>query len=622
MDIAMKPVGILLVSVGAWSVCGTGQAGEPQPAMRLLVGVERSLPVRGQPCRVWAEIALGDETSEPTQPDVSFFAAWHGGEPVRLGLASAEDDPDGDGHLAQIRWTPERLGPCRVSATAALLRENGDPVRLDATPIDVFATTRKLHFNYWACGREQRYLTSVMDNTKKGGSPREWRRRGVLPLVWKGGHWLWTHDHDSPEKVADNWLSVPQGRVGVMIDEFGGGGEVDQQLGTALLLTRRRDPRTFLAPYCLSVAGEKMIEGFAQSDLILVETYTADWRGDGTITGRWRSAAKAGLTEKSIAVLGVGSQWTGTAKELRRIFRMVRATCPDMPGLGFFPNVPPRLAEAVDAAIEDYFLRPVITASVQEGRVVLRNIGETPATGVELAFLDAQGTRLTNGKTIGRLGPWTETREALPPNAVEAKVIPAPKRYTALAYVPPLELQKPDAEAKEAALQFRKLALSGEAADPLARADEMRQERSDDKHKNAAYHNNIQSATVPIRADQRKAVALAFDLRLGRSWFYGGNSVSLGGEGTLTLHWSRNDHDAGIPGDQPRPVLTFTGRDEYTVREVSTMGFSRDRTHHVLLAYDGRDSARAIVTDEKDELLWDSGRLPAQDTIWRQAPAN
>jgi hypothetical protein len=107
-------------------------------------------------------------------------------------------------------------------------------------------------------------------------------------------------------------------------------------------------------------------------------------------------------------------------------------------------------------------------------------------------------------------------------------------------------------------------------------------------------------------------VALSFDLRLGRAWFYGTNSVSLAGKGALALTWAHSDHDAGLGGDQPRPELSFTGADGYTVREVPAFGFSQDRTYRVLLAYDGRAAARVQVSDEQEALLWDSGPVPAE----------
>jgi len=621
----MQPVFVFLSAFVVGTVWGTDGAEEPKPAPQLLVGVERSLPVRGQTCRLWAEIEPGGEGVKFTAAEVEWVVQWDGEEPTSLARKSVAWPADGKPVPAEVSWTPERTGPSRISARATLAVEEGDPVRLTASPVEVFVTSRKLHFNYWACAPNQRYVTSVMDNSQEGDPPQRWRRRGVLPLVWKGGHWLWQQEgFNQPEKIAENWLSVPEGRVGIMIDELGGGGEVDEQLGQALLLTRLQAPELFLAPYCVGVSGAKMSAGFRQSDLILVETYTSDWRGDGTITGRWRSAAEAGLTDKSIAVLGVGRQWTTTEKELRRIFQMVRATCPEMPGLGFFPEVPPRLARAVDAAIEEYFLRPVVSVSVREGTAVIRNVGETPAVDVKIVFLDADRQRLNGNPpglvpgdravppTIPRLAPWSTAELPLPPGAVGAAVVPAPDRYTALDYVPPLEQPPPDAEAREAALAFRQRVLEGQAIDPLERANEMQIERSDTKHEDPHYHHNISAATIPLPASQGRPVALTFDLRLGRAWFYGGNSISLAGQGVLSLGWSHSDHDAGLSGDQPRPTLSFTGTDGYTVCDVPTMGFRPGQTYHVLLTYDGREAVRAIVTDETDALLWDSGSVPAE----------
>ena len=41
------------------------------------------------------------------------------------------------------------------------------------------------------------------------------------------------------------------------------------------------------------------------------------------------------------------------------------------------------------------------------------------------------------------------------------------------------------------------------------------------------------------------------------------------------------------------------------------MGFSENNTCHVLLAYDGQETVRTIVTDRQNTVLWDSGPLPA-----------
>ncbi|MCH2628751.1 MAG: hypothetical protein MKZ75_11870, partial [Acidimicrobiales bacterium] len=55
----------------------------------------------------------------------------------------------------------------------------------------------------------------------------------------------------------------------------------------------------------------------------------------------------------------------------------------------------------------------------------------------------------------------------------------------------------------------------------------------------------------------------------------------------------------------------FKGVDGYVVREVSTIGFRENETYHVMLSYDGSESVRVIITSNKEEVLWDSQRLPA-----------
>ena len=397
-----------------------------------------------------------------------------------------------------------------------------------------------------------------------------------------------------------------------MIDEFGGGDKIDQQLGDALRLTRQQMPQMFLAPYCLSVTGQQMIDGCRVADLVLVETYTPDWRWDGFITGRWQTAVKAGLGTKSIAVLGLGSQWIGTERELRRIFRMVRATCPQMPGVGFFADVPPRLRGAVDSAIEDYFLRPVVVAHVDQSTFTVRNIGETPATDVEVTFVDPEDKPVSESKQIAQLQPWMEISGTLPTGASTATITAATDRYTVLSYTPPLQRLKLDKKQQRASLQFRKRIMAGTVSDALQQADVMTVVRTDTSDANPNNHHNVRSASIPIPPNQGQAIALAFDIRPNRCWFYGHNRVSLVGDGELTLTWARQDHDAGIAGNQARPELVFKGQDGYVVREVPALGFRENETCHVVLAYDGGETVRAIVTGRNKQVLWDSGPLPAQ----------
>ena len=581
-------------------------------ARHLVVCVEHSLPVAGEPCRLW----LADEDSlHPPRPEdvpedvtITFHVVREDGDRKRIDLPAMVASGDS---MGSARWTPQRTGPVQITATVRK-RQASNPKRFKVLPANARVTSRRMHFNYWQARPQQRFVTSVMDNGETSETAVRWKQRGVMPLGYKSGQWHWAHGYDSVEKMTKLWVDLPEQRAGIVIDEFGGGDDIDQQLGEALLLTRKQRPKMFIAPYCLSVSGPKMIDGYRRANLILVETYTPDWRWDGFITGRWKTAVDAGLKEKSIAVLGLGSQWIGTERELRRVCRMIRATCPEMPGVGFFPDVPPRLMKAVDSAIEDYFLRPVVEARVDGNRYTVRNIGESPAMNVEVEFLDKDRNRVAVSRAITQLKPWADIPGDLPPGAVTAHVATAPDRYTVLSYVPPLEEPEHDDDPRRASLRFRQRIQSRAATNPLERASEMAIVRTDETSADPDQHNNVRSGAIPIPSSKGKAVALSFDIRTNRCWFYGHNKISLVGDGELTLTWARQDHDAGLEGNQPRPALIFKGKDEYVVRDVPTLGFRENETYHVLLAYNGRETVRAIVASKNEKVLWDSGPLPAK----------
>ena len=516
---------VLLTVLLLTLLSATGDAiADDSTADRLMVCVEHSMPVAGQPCRLW--LSREDSLDAPGLKDVTvtFHVSQGLGDWERVDLQALSSS--GDAHWS-VRWTPQRTGSCRITATVRG-PQGSELKQFKVSPAQVHVTSRRLHFNYWQARPEQRFVTSVMDNSKTTEAAIRWKRRGVMPLGYKSGQWHWAHGYDSPEKMTTLWKDLPAQRAGIVIDEFGGGDAVDQQLGEALLLTREQRPKMFIAPYCLSVSGSKMIDGYRQSNLILVETYTSDWRWDGTITGRWKTAVDAGLKDKSIAVLGLGSQWIGTERELRRVFRMIRATCPHMPGVGFFPDVPPRLMKAVDSAIEDYFLNPVIEARVDKGRFTVRNIGESAAANIEVRFFNDEGKRVAAGRVITELNPWAEVSGELPPGAATVAITPAPDRYTVLSYVPPLEEPEPRDAQQRASLQFRDGVLSGQAENLLARADELTIVRTDESSDDPNQRHNVRSASIPIRSNKGQAVALSFDVRPNRCWFYGHNSVSLG----------------------------------------------------------------------------------------------
>ncbi len=218
--------------------------------------------------------------------------------------------------------------------------------------------TRQLHFNYWDCSREQKHVTSMLAPKPEDTEAADyWRKRGVQLLGWKGGIAI-AKDWKTPEKYAQEWQKIVQPQSGIMIDEFGGGDPADQMMGQALMMVRKQSPRLFLAPYCIGVKGDGMVEGFRAADLVLVECYLSDWRSYPAFGERFGATRKFGLSNKSLAVLGIGPIWASTEKEIRQQFAYLRQNYPEMPGVAFFPRVPDRLIAAVDRAIEDYFLKP------------------------------------------------------------------------------------------------------------------------------------------------------------------------------------------------------------------------------------------------------------------------
>ena len=580
------------------------KAARPSDADRndLTVTVESALPVKDRPCQLALEVNGSSPVIELQEADVSFFIEQPAIKTRTVRLPGIYDAVKS---RISVLWIPKHTGLYRIQAKITGEDRHGKHVRFKTPSTNIYVTSRPLHFNYWQAKDEQRFVTSVMDNSDSNTSAIRWTQRGVLPLGYKSGQWHWAHGFDSVEKMTGLWTAIPEKRTGIVIDEFGGGDDVDQQLGEALLLTRKQHPNIFIAPYCLSVSGKQMIAGYRASDLILVETYTSDWRWDGTIVGRWQTAVDAGLKDKSIAVLGLGSNWIGTERELRRVFQMIRATCPEMCGVGFFPDVPPRLIPAVDSAIEDFFLRPVVEVQINNEQFTLRNIGESTAFNTELIFRDRNGTRIAPNKVVASLTPWSEYRDRLPLGTSKVDIKPAPERYTVLDYQPPLKSEQLDVKASLDSRRFKNEMLNGDVSNLEIVAEQMAITR--DKN------NNVSNASTSIHDTNGKAFAMTFDLSPKRCYFYGHNSVSLVGNGELTLTWARQDHDAGIQVNQSRPALVFKGADGYVVREVSTIGFRENETYHVMLSYDGSESVRVIITSSKDkeEVLWDSQRLPA-----------
>jgi hypothetical protein len=469
----------------------------------------------------------------------------------------------------------------------------------------VWVTATRLHFHYWGCPPTQRYVTAVMANDKDGKASRRWRDRGAATLRWKGGY-CYQDERPTPEHYVKAWSQVPAGRDGILIDEFGGGSEVDQRMGRALVELRRRRPDLAIVPYCVGLKGEDMIAGFRASDLCLPECYAGDWRSYGVFR-RWKAVAKHGLAHKTVAALGIGHKWATTEAEIRQQFAYLRSTCPEMPGMSFFPRVPPRLSGAIDRAIEDYFLRPVILLDWKRGATTttVRNIGQMNAEGI--AVLCHRGEKASR-LSIAKLPAGQSKTLRVPTGTETVRVGAARERHTVVRYEPPTRRPLPDAAARARASAYLARLERGPTVELFAKEPRLRLVLSKDKKDRANYSGNVEAATLPLGEHAGQPLAVSVEVEVGRCWFYGTIGLELrGGDASLGFHLAHHDHDRDIHGSSPRLMAWFQDASKDRIHGTMPPGLVRGKRYTVLLSHEGDGAARVMVWEKGSRLLWDSG---------------
>lgn len=464
---------------------------------------------------------------------------------------------------ASVRWAPTETGPYRVVAEVA-----GEALE----PVSVFAASRRLHFSYWACPLEQRFATAVMENDPAPERAELRLDRGVLPLQWKPGA---IPGHELPEEWVADYTNLLPSRVGATIDEFWGSGEpphLDEPACLGLIGARDRMPDIFLAPYCMSVGRGTVRRAFAQSDLLQLELYRRDYRSYGSFGDALAQFARAGLADRTIPILAAGpgnAIWATTEEEVARQIQSVRWQSPETPGVGFFPEFFPGLAEAADRAIAEWFLGPV----VQLRGETVRNVGETVARDVRVA--QEGGTE----KLIARLEPWAwakvpEARAVLPGEGY--RVLEEPK-LTGLA--PEASLVASLSEAADAAAAIDLSALTVETA------------VSDDPD----ISGQPASATEPLpRPAGEGSLTLSFELTLTHCYFYGSIGVSLRGEGPggLEVSLGHNDHDADISPREAHVEFVARNAEGLPVADVCPVGLRVGASYRIVVARDGASRVR------------------------------
>jgi hypothetical protein len=237
----------------------------------------------------------------------------------------------------------------------------------------------------WYFGDPPRYPGAVAN---AGSWPREAVPRG-LPLGWfYGPQNPWLKDEQG---FVDSYVNAAReaergGSLGIMVDEWQSPGEGEPSLNPAnpygitgsikgMLEARKVNPRFFMV---VAWRGEDNIEAAARQglpDLLAIEAYSheakqfpREWGTCGDLTGTKRRidvARKLGLIEQTIPWLGMilapqdyheGDRLT--PEMIDQQITELRAYAPEMPGVAFYGNGDPELAEACDRVARKRFVDP------------------------------------------------------------------------------------------------------------------------------------------------------------------------------------------------------------------------------------------------------------------------
>lgn len=304
-------------------------------------------------------------------------------------------------------WTPSICGKHTVAAGS-----------LSTT---IWVTSRPLIFHWWDASLAQKNITSVMSDDPA------WIHRGVSAVKWVGGEaysrgidgHFWT--------TASEWLSHwMQGDAadGVAIDEafFDSGFPTDPIVHAISQLRQARG-----GGYAIHLWSMGFGAGFAdhaetlRNDQVkvLIEDYTGDWE---THLAKWAHARAYGLADQSVFGIWPGQAPLTSVAAVRADLALLRLAAPEAPGVAIF-DPDPALLPAIDQAIEDFFLKPVIHLShPANGKLRVWNLGNDLSVGFALEFLDGSGG-LVQTHDLSDLTPEGQVEIVPPPSAVHARVI-------------------------------------------------------------------------------------------------------------------------------------------------------------------------------------------------------
>ena len=570
--------------------------------MNLRLAVPRALPVLGQQQVLAARIAYQGQGAREAVVRFSYRSDQQSG---RIGEDHAVQlAPGGEEITVRQAWKPERTG--EHTLTAQLLFNGRDQPDIASTAAQtVTVVGRRLHFHYWDMHPSLRYVTEGMVNEK--GQLGYWADRGVVAQRWRGGIWLYDRHSKNPEDIAEDWCApTGEGWPGIVIDEFGSGGEADEALGRALVVARGRAPGFCLAAYTVSAGGEQKMRGLREAaDRVLVETYCSSGAyGYKGIQDRLEGVLKHVPCARVLPALGLG-QWITTPQELSRQLHFTRYNFPQIPGVAMFSEKPQMYPE-LNEAIRHFYIDAVLRVEVLEsGQVRIANIGgdRSPATRVKLRAGDAPAPTIELDVPPLDVGQCREMQ-------VQGQELEPVTEYREGGYVlgPPMPWDKEPAEFRPNATAPWLAAgqIAGSVKETFNSRPELEIEH--DRSGKEGYDGNVSAASYAIPATGRRACELRFDLEAVRTWFYGSLRVGLiekDGDSLLDLSLYRGDYQPGVYAS-----VTVKNRNGVLVNEHIALLIEADKPYRFKARYDPQGVVRVAILDQDGGTLWDTGEIP------------
>lgn len=307
------------------------------------------------------------------------------------------------------------IGRWRANANgffeASLLVEDGKERKNTSLVFPV--VERKVHCAWYGTPSQASSPWATISTTIKEEEIKDWLWEGRLPLVFKPGVCFWERHKDSPvEEQVKCWENIPQGALGIGIDEWGAS-EAGEKVIEAIKIFKKAHPELRIALW--TVGGyERYQELYPFVDFFLPECYLNYHNMHlGVLEEHIKNIKRVKAVDKTLIGLGINyKEGTGTLlttpEELEEQFKLIKSLLPDAPGIAFFyAGSVPELDKVGDSLFFRYFVLPVIRGELEidkDGKtvkVVLENIGNMDAKGTKVSILE--GGRKMGEKIISEI---------------------------------------------------------------------------------------------------------------------------------------------------------------------------------------------------------------------------